>query len=149
MQTIVTKFHKLLNVPFKKIFKRDLCPITFRQFIKHYLVGMAGVFFNYSFFNLFVLAGLSVVLANCLNGVLVTIITFFLQKHFTYKTKVNSWRHPIGFVATSVGYYFLDTIMLVALVDLLGMTPAIAKIITIAILAPFSFLVQKYIVFKE
>jgi len=139
----------ILNFLFKKIFKQDLNRTTFHQFIKHYLVGSIGMVLNYSIFNFLVLVGLGIVNANACNGVLVTILTFFLQKHFTYQTKHHSWRQPIGFVLVSIGYYVLDTVMLIFLVHKLTISPSIAKLITIALLAPLSFFVQKYIVFRE
>jgi putative flippase GtrA len=148
MKKFIDKAHSILNYPFKKIFKKDLCRITFGQIIKHYTVGAVGVFLNFSIFNTLVLLGLGIVNANTYNGVMVTIITFFLQKHFTYQAKKHSWRQPIGFVATSIGYYFLDTVMLIGLVHHLSFSPALSKLITITCLAPLSFVVQKYVVFR-
>lgn len=148
MKRIIDKAHGILNCPFKKIFKKDLCRITFGQIIKHYTVGAVGVFLNFFIFNFLVFVGLNIVNANTYNGFVVTIITFFLQKHFTYQAKEHSWRHPVGFVATSVGYYFLDTVMLILLVHHLSISPAVSKLITITCLAPLSFVVQKYVVFR-
>jgi len=134
---------------FRKILKRDLSSETFFQLIKHYMVGFIGAVLNYLSFNLILLTGLGIKVSNILAYIIVIIVSFILQKYFTYKVKRNSIWQPILFVVNGAVYYILDTVILIFFIDHLFISPWISKVISIAILFPISFLFQKFIVFKK
>lgn len=144
------RFYGIFNkYIFRRLFKKDLNAETFFQLIKHYFVGFISAVLNYLSFNLFMIAGFGIKVSNIIAYVFIIIVSFVLQKYFTYKVRKNSIWQPILFVINALVYYVLDTILLIVFIDNLLISPWISKIISIIILFPLSFLFQKYIVFRR
>jgi putative flippase GtrA len=95
-----------------------------------------------------VLLGFSTILANTLNLFIITATAFLLHKYFTYRVAHHSWRQPLFFMAVSLSYYFIETTLLVLLIDVLSVAPPLAKFGSIALLSPFGFVLNKHLVFK-
>lgn len=149
MNRIITLVHPVLNWFAKKILKRDISINTARQFTKHYFVGFAGSLFNYTMFNILKYSGLPTKTANIITGVILIVTIFIVQKYFTYKPDHYSFWQPLLFITNSVIYLLLDTSILVLLIDKWLIDPKIAKLISMMVLSPMSFLFQKFIVFKN
>lgn len=145
---IFNNIYILINFLFSKFLKRKLSRITFYQFAKHYLVGFIGSSTNYTFFNVLKYLSLETKLANFITYVVVILESFLLQKYFTYRSNQNSIKQPVLFLIVSLVYYFIDTVILVLLIDKFMINPLISKIISIILLSPLSFLFQKFFVFK-
>jgi putative flippase GtrA len=122
---------------------------TWPQFIRHHFIGGTGVVLNYLLFNLLVRLGLTVGIANTLNYLILFFVMFTLQKTVTYRQKALSWRQLALFLANTIAYYLLDTILLIVLIRYCQIVPLVSKLITLMFLTPFSFLSQKYLVFRD
>lgn len=143
-------FYEILNKQiFNRLFRRNLNKETFTQIIKHYFVGFISAVLNYFGFNLLMIIGFEIKVSNIITYTLVIIVSFILQKYFTYRVKYNSIWQPILFVVNAVVYYVLDTTILILLIDNLLISPWVSKIVSIIILFPLSFIFQKYIVFRR
>lgn len=141
--------YKRINPVFMKVFKHSLSEKTFRQFLKHYLVGSLGVIINYTLFNILVYSGLDIKPANLITYTVLFIIIFILQMSFTYKPGFFSMRQPALFLLNTLIYGLADTQLLLIMIKGLHITPLISKFISIVCLTPMSFLVQKFIIFRE
>ncbi len=145
-----TWFYENLNkYIYFRLFKKDLNKKTFLQFIRHYLVGFIGTVLNYLGFNLLMIIGLRIEVSNIITFIILVIISFFLQKYFTYRIKYSSLWQPILFLVNAIVYYVLDTAVLLLLIDNLLISPWISKIVSIIVLSPLSFIFQKYVVFRR
>ena len=150
IKKFILYFYEILNkYIFRRIFKRDLNREVFLQLIKHYFVGLIASVLNYLGFNLLMIMGFEIKISNIITYIFIIIISFILQKYFTYKVKNTSIWQPILFVVNSLIYYIIDTAILILFIDNMLMSPWISKLISIIILSPLSFLFQKYIVFRR
>lgn len=122
---------------------------TIRQFIKHNFVGGFGVIINYTLFNVLVLVGFDIIVANAVTYVLLIIMIFLMQKFFTYRVRYSSVKQFILFLANAFLYFLFDTLLLLFLNDVCNIIPMVSKILSLGVLTPLSFLSQKYIVFKK
>ncbi len=143
-------FYEILNkYMFNRLFKRDLNKETFLQMVRHSFVGFISAAFNYLGFNLLMIIGFEIKVSNIITYVFVVIVSFILQKYFTYKVKYNSIWQPILFIINALFYYILDTAILILFIDNLFISPWVSKMVSILILFPLSFISQKYIVFRR
>jgi putative flippase GtrA len=149
MDFLIHKAHALLNNVCLSIFKRSLDKTIFTQFVKHYFVGGIGLAVNYLLFNILMFFNLGIEWSNVATYTVVYFTVFGLQKFYTYKPKSHSWKQPILFFIVNFLYGFFDTLILIFLIEHQEWRTFIAKLISIMILAPLSFLLQKYIVFRD
>lgn len=148
MKKILLLFYSTIAFIVRKFFKKDLNVTIYFQFIKHGFIGLCVALINYVIFNVQKYFGISTTLANTFSNIIVVIITYLLQKYFTYRVRYTSIRQIILFIINSIIYYITDTGILYFQIDLCGISPYIGKFISLLILFPLSFLFQKYIVFK-
>jgi putative flippase GtrA len=149
-QTALTdKTFHFINFLAHKFFKRNISDRTFKQLLRHYLVGATCSLINYVLFNILIAIGPGVVISNSITYIFVVLVSFFMQKYYTYQVRHHSFLQPLLFVANSICYFVFDTLLLLLMIRGLQLTPLLAKLLSIALLAPTSFLVQKFIVFKE
>ncbi len=146
---IIHSVFDLINIFFKKIFKKDMCKVTFTQFVKHYMVGSMAVIINYVLFNILMFFNYSIELSNGLTYIVILFFTYFMQRHFTYKAQHFTFWQPVLFFLLTVVYYFLETWLLILMIEKMGVSSLIAKIVSIVGLTPISFFSQKYIIFSE
>lgn len=146
---VLDKGYSILSWLILKIFKKDFSRRLFNQLVKHYSVGFLGSVLNFTLFNLLRYNFFDTKVSNILTYVVVIIVSFLLQKFFTYKVDHHSVWQPVLFVASSLIYMTLETLLLVLLIDKLHLVPLAAKLITIVTLSPLSFIFQKFIVFKN
>ncbi|MBU0672168.1 MAG: GtrA family protein [Candidatus Margulisbacteria bacterium] len=130
------------------VFRRSLSYQTYKQLIKHYFVGGTGSIINYLLFNIFMFNDLGIMISNLFTYSVVIAYSFFMQKYFTYKVYHYTFWQPVLFLLNALAYFLLDTTLLVFMIGELHISPLVAKLISILMLAPLSFLAQKYIVFR-
>ena len=130
------------------------------QLIKHYFIGGIGFVLNWLFFNtclwlgmkdtiIFGIAFNKITLANIPTYTLTLIISFLLQKYFTYKANKNMFPQLVKFTILTVCYMLVDNQLLKLLIDHMGLAASISKFMTLMVLSPLSFLIQKFIVFRQ
>jgi len=117
--------------------------------LKYYFVASITVILNYVLFNTLYCLDYGTVISNTITYLTIFIIAFILQKRFTFKVRGNHRQQLILFFLCAVGYYTFDTLILIGLINGLTISPFISKVVSIAILSPINFLVQKKYVFIE
>lgn len=140
--------YDILNYYFKKKFKKNLCKITFIQFIKHYIFGVVSFILNFIIFNFLIVINFSIAIANAISIVVVTLAVFLLRKNYVFNSVRYSWKQPIMFFLFSVVNYFIETWLLIVLIQNFRILAPIAKVITILGTTPFSFLFLKNVIFR-
>ncbi|MBN1542229.1 GtrA family protein [candidate division KSB1 bacterium] len=134
---------------YRRFFLPKTDSIDLGRVIKYYLVAGLGAVINYGMFNILKYQGLTTTAANTLTYLHVVLVTFLLQKYYTYQVNGQFSRHLGLFIVNALIYYFLDTLMLIVLIDRFGVPPAIGKCLSIAVLSPLGYLFQKYVVFVD
>lgn len=149
---ISIKIKNLHTIPFflfKRVFRLKMQDITIKQLTKHYFVGGLSALLNYLLFNIFMFLNLGIKASNAITYIILFFFSFLMQKHYTYKVFYHSAWQPILFLANTVVYFTFDTFVLIFMINAIGMHPMLAKVVSIVLLAPLSFMSQKYIVFKD
>lgn len=150
IKKIIFKFiYPPVNSLTQKLFGRVIDEKIFGQIIKHYAVSFFCSLLNYFLFVFLKNYGLGTRSANTITCSVVIVVTFSMQKFFTYKPDNHSMRQPLLFLALAFVMYVLETLILVSVIDGLTVPAKWGKLFSILVLAPLSFIMQKYIVFKN
>jgi putative flippase GtrA len=145
---------------------RNLCAVPMRLMVfRYFLVGISGVVVETTLFLLFYQAsgflqdirvmGVSVrtPLVNLLAFQISLTNCFLLHLRYTFCVKPHGLREWIGFYWR---YGFLmyvqllvGTVLLYLFIDVWGWLPVISKILQLGLVAPTSYLIQKYKIFLK
>ena len=139
---------KLFNKIYYFLLKRKISSNTFRQFLKHYLVGGLGVILNYVLFSILLMFHYSIFITNLVVYTILVIFGFFMQKNFTYKDRRISILQPVLYIILAVCYSSLDTLIINILRERFLIQPFIGKLMSIVLLTPISFISQKFVIFR-
>lgn len=119
-------------------------------FIRHVLVGGASAVLNYSLFTLlFNYFHVSVYISNIVTYAVAVVITYILQKFYTYRDRKPSFVQPLMFLSLSIAYSILDSFIIDLLLTHTAVISYLCKFISLSILLPISFIIQRLFIFKQ
>jgi len=145
-----------LTALIEKIFKTKITTLMAELF-KSTAVGGLGVVINVSLYFLYdsyknqlglegwIYDIIILVIINIIN----ILISFFLQKYFTFKKVNNTGIQLVKFILQSISYMLLDVAFTRGFTGLLHLHPKLSKLISVFILFFYSFLTQKLWIFKK
>ncbi len=148
MKTFFIFLYSVSNMLSRSFSGKSISQASFEQFVKHYATSLGSAVANYLLFNIFTYLGLHTKEANGTTFIILLISAFFVKKYYVFQARRNTILQPILFAANVGVYFLLETAILVLLIDRWHLAPGIAKIISLSVLSPMSFLVQKYVVFN-
>jgi len=156
-KTIIEKIMKIKFISWsigllEKMFKTKITTLIAELF-KSTAVGGLGVLINISLYYLFtklqiegwIYKIIALVIINIIN----ILISFVLQKYFTFKKINNTGIQLVKFILQSISYMLLDLLFTVGFDEWLHFPPMLAKFISVFILFFYSFLTQKLWIFKK
>ena len=125
------------------------------KFWKFVVVGivntLVGTFIMFSLYNF---AGFSYWVSSSVNYILTSILSYFLNKHFTFQHKDNSWKSVLKFalniaVCYLLAYGFAKPLTLFALANTtVSVQENIAMIVGMVFFTAFNYLGQRFFAFK-
>lgn len=122
---------------------------VYAQATRHLIIGGSGVLFNWLMFTLLrQYAGLDTLQSTIIVHVLLLIMIFPTQKFFTFKSRSRSRHQIVRFLVNDGLYVSFDFLLAAFFIDWLDMLPVVGKALGLMILAPFSFISQRYWVFR-
>ncbi|HHH51915.1 MAG TPA: GtrA family protein [Campylobacterales bacterium] len=124
--------------------QRDL---VFFQFIRYNLVGIINTIAGFSIIFLLMFIGLSATLSNAIGYAIGSILSFYLNSRYTFKSTRNSKSQIFKFFTILGVSYILNFITLQWLLGFVN--PYIAQIGSAIVYTVNSFLMVKFIVFKD
>lgn len=120
------------------------------QILRHLLVGGIGVIFNFIFFAFFRhFLNFPTIISGILTHFFLFFIIFPFQKYFTYRNYQKKLSQRWNFLIILVTYFCSDISLAYLFIDIMGFSVFVGKILTLAILTPFSFLSQRFWVFDS
>lgn len=123
-------------------------PETKWQLIKHLLVGGSGVLVNYFLFLLLrQYYGMSTLVSSIIVHILLLCYIFPLQKYFTFESPLETSSQIKRFLINDGIYMSGDFLLATLFIDILDLLPMYGKAIGLALLAPISFMIQRFWVF--
>jgi len=129
--------------------KKILSHAEARKFALYTICGGSGVLVDIATYTSLVLGGVDYQVANAAGYALGTLLSFFLNRHFTFKIYDNALRRMALFFLTAGIGYLISTALLWLLVEHLHLNPFSAKLITLAIVLVVQFSGNRAITFRR
>ena len=117
-------------------------------FIRYFTIGIFNTIIGYGI--IFILMALGVIpeIANIIGYIIGIIISYILNKIFTFKTKTKSKKEFFRFVICMICSYLINIIVLVILYRYIGIDKYIATIIASIFYTFSGYIFSKYFAFK-
>lgn len=116
--------------------------------IRWFLVGSCTFLIDTSLFlSLFYLTNLSI-LANVISGVVATSFNYLSHYHWSFSTNQKHIKTTSLYLFFFFLFLFINTFLINFLINQ-DVIPLLAKVGTAAFLAPFSFLIMKFVTFRK
>lgn len=120
------------------------------QFIRFLLVGVFNTGLGYCvIFGCMYLAGFSAELSNALGYGVGLIVSYFLNRNFTFKSVQDRRTEMIRFVGVFLIAYAANFIVLTTLIHKLDVHPGISQVVAGVIYVAASYFMNKYYVFRS
>ncbi len=120
---------------------------TLIQLVSYNIVGIVNTVVGFSIIFLLMFAGLSATESNVTGYAIGAVLSYHLNKKYTFKSTVSSKRQAMKFFTVLFMAYLLNFITLQWLLGILN--PYVAQLISAIVYTLSSFLFVKYFVFKE
>ena len=116
------------------------------QFVKYNLVGIVNTVIGFSIIFSLMFLGVSAVLSNSIGYAIGSIVSYSLNKKYTFNSNENSKIQALKFFAVLGVSYLINFIVLKWLLGF--MNPYLAQLISAVVYTLSSFLLAKFLVFK-
>jgi len=120
---------------------------TLVQFVTYNIVGIANTLLGFSIIFLLMFAGVSATLSNVIGYAIGAVLSYHLNKKYTFKSTVSSKTQALKFFTVLFIAYMLNFITLQWLLDFLD--PYLAQLISALVYTLSSFILAKFLVFKD
>ncbi|MET9429950.1 MULTISPECIES: GtrA family protein [unclassified Streptomyces] len=118
------------------------------QIVRFALVGVVNTATYYGFYLLFLSLSLPYVAAHVVAFLLSMTGSFFLNCHFTYRTR-PTWRKFLLFPLTNAANFVITTSGVWLLVDVAGLSSRYAPLLAAAAAIPITFVVSRTIMLRH
>lgn len=118
-----------------------------RQFLRYNLVGFINTVIGFGLIMLLMSMGVDAVLSNAMGYGFGAILSYFLNKHYTFTYKNNSIRVAIKFFGVLCVAYLLNYMVLMTL--LATINPYIAQAVSAVVYTMSAFIMMKLLVFHN
>lgn len=119
------------------------------QLLRYILCGLCGVAIDLVLYFHLLAAGVEYQAANLSGYAAGTGLSFFLNRHFTFRVRDNTTRRLAMFFAVATTGYLASAVMLWILVERAGQSEEFSKILTLGLVLAIQFTANRYITFRE
>lgn len=120
-----------------------------KKLISYAFFGGMGVLSDIATYTVLVYLGVNYQIANAFGYAIGTLISFFLNRHFTFQVKDKIVKRLATFFGVAFIGYISSAFILYILVKILSMNEIISKFITLFFVLMIQFTLNKKITFKE
>ena len=132
--------------------KKTLEKILNKETIRYIIFGGLTTLISIIVYTVCILAGLGVVAANTVSTIVAISFAFCVNKIWVFESKdmsvTTTRKELVKFLVGRGATYLIETGMLFALVEFMGLHPIICKYFTQAVIIVLNYLVSKFLVFK-
>ncbi|QYR52731.1 GtrA family protein [Lysobacter soyae] len=119
-----------------------------RQFVLYAICGGSGVLTDLAIFGALVSNGANYQLANFAGYAAGTLISFLLNRKFTFDAKDRPFERLALFLGTALLGYIVSSALLWVLISKLNFSPFVAKIATLGVVLVLQFSINKAVTFR-
>ena len=124
-------------------------PSSFKQFRKYLIVGILSFISEYSlFFILVEVFGLWFILSNTIVYSFIFFFNFILNRKWSFQSKTNIKTQLIKYGLLFLFNLIATNALLFFLAKTLTISPLIAKIMVMALIVPWNFIMYKKVIYK-
>jgi putative flippase GtrA len=120
-----------------------------RKLILYALCGGSGVLLDFAAYMALLAFEVNYQVANACGYFAGTLLSFALNRHFTFQTYDNTLRRLAMFFAAAGVGYLISTIVLWLLIERIGLNPLLAKIATLGVVLVVQFSLNRAITFRQ
>lgn len=120
-----------------------------RKLLLYAICGGSGVLLDLATYTVLLAFEINYQVANACGYVAGTLLSFALNRHFTFQTYDNTLRRLAMFCAAAGVGYLISTVVLWLLVDRVGLNPLLAKIATLGVVLVVQFSLNRAITFRQ
>lgn len=119
-----------------------------RQFVVYALCGGTGVCSDLAIYAALVAFGVNYQLANAAGYAVGTLVSFALNRHFTFQSYDRTLLRLALFFGTALIGYLVSTLLLWVMVSRLDMNVFLAKLATLAVVLVIQFSLNRAVTFR-
>ena len=131
---------------------KQIVKTLYKRFHHLVLYGIIGSFSSGLDFLIYTflvqLVGFQYLAANCISVIAGISTSFYLNRNYNFKVKDHTKRRFSIFLTVGLCGLVMSNLILYLCIDNLGMDKLISKLLSIALVVFFQFLVNKYLTFK-
>lgn len=120
----------------------------YREFLLYGIIGGACASLDFVIYTVALYAGVGLMGANTIGVLCGIAASFTLNRQYNFKVKDHTLRRFAIFLSVGLSGLALSSILLYALVDNLEWNKLYAKLLTIAVVSVFQFVLNKTLTFK-
>lgn len=124
-----------------------------RETVSYLFWGIVTTILNIGLFQLLLLAGMPYRYANILTLIVVKIAAYLANKFFVFRSRSKNFGalmlEILRYVLVRGGTMLVDYFGLILLVDVVGLTPMLGKVITTVIVVILNYVLGKFGVFRD
>ena len=121
-----------------------------RELVSFNIIGIINTLITYGIYSLFIFLGFDYRISLLFDYIAGITISFFANKKYTFQYKENiNIRMLLFMVVSYISVFFINMILLVIFIQKLNFNKYISQLIALAICISFSFIIQKFIVFRK
>jgi putative flippase GtrA len=132
-----------------KLLRVALADPRIRQFVLYAVCGGSGVCLDLCVYTGLIWLHVNYQLANAAGYLAGTLLSFALNRHFTFQTYDKTMRRLGLFAATALVGYLVSSALLWGLVSVLGWNPLWAKLATLVVVLILQFSLNRAITFRS
>jgi putative flippase GtrA len=131
--------------------ERRLARLLGDKKVKYLLTGGGSFIFEYGSFLLLMWAFHMLVFANVISFIVGLLVSFYIQHAWTFKTdyKHTKRRQFASYLTLALINIVLTSQVVYALVTFIGMAPALAKIVSMALMVTWNFAILNRVIFRR
>jgi len=117
------------------------------EFFTYNLVGIVNTFIGFSIIFTLMFTGISAIKSNIIGYSIGAVVSFYLNKRYTFKNTQNNKKQIFKFFAVLLVAYILNFLTLQYLLEFVN--PYLAQLLSAIVYTLSSFLMAKFLVFKD
>ena len=123
--------------------------VKFRNLILYGIIGCCSSGLDFLLYTLFVqVFGWHYILSNCISVLAGITTSFTLNRNFNFKVKDKTRKRFAIFLTVGLCGMMLSNLILYVCISMMSLNKIISKLLSIALVVFFQFLLNKYITFK-
>lgn len=123
--------------------------INNKKLISYAFFGGMGVISDLGLYTILIYLTINYQIANTVGYGIGTLISFFLNRHYTFNVKDKILKRLVSFFGVALIGYVSSAILLYILVSILNMEQMLSKVITLVFVLVIQFTLNKKITFKD